>query len=995
MGNYEQLKQAVSDVIKTNGNQEITGAIMRNALLSIISTVGGNATFAGIATPTTNPGTPDQNVFYLAAQPGVYSNFGSVELTDQVLIFTNKNGSWVKKDTGIATSAKVTELEGETLLSANPNIRKSFQYMHIEGTFSANEKLDIWGYNKNDKTLSIGYTDSEGQRSLFGTIKVYNANQIMEGGAFSIYFKCNYDFIDNILDNYKELGGNKLNTAYLINNTFDVGYKEISNDSLFTTSDELSDNGLYANDGSEIANNDKNWKRAKIDVSGLIVKSIGYFGYVPVGYKPFLFLDKNGNALTQGQPADSNNNIEDIFMTDIPNNVSYICFNMSSSVNMAKIKIRDNSKFYVNTEDSVTLIDINNKLSWNKGYVDYNTGLYISDSLWKRKRFIALEGEKINIKNADISANVACIAVYDENGIYLKSKSVYNTKNKTYVIPKGVYSIEVSVLESNKNFAMGVTPEYSALIDNFYGNKKVVKNLYKNGLRNYISGNVSFIGDSNWEYTTAFLSVKEGDVLYIDSYAFKDSGLIFAYDEQMNQLDDKGFKSTHEDTYRYVIKYTVPNGVSYIRISKGSKKLNAERYSIKEEVRSDRELGYVPALLPKSIYVTYNDIIDAGDPYKNRNYFASLYLDHCINETSGLDLYFENGSNQLNITSQFITNSAWNCKVNNDKEVDIFTKEFALFGVDADKVTKGVQVISTKSSLARNRVAKVLCIGDSITWGEGATEPNVKGTDASRKPYHCGLHEFYLMDNKDSGNNDFKVITLGTISINSTFRYKDEDIAYMSCCEGYRGESMSGFLAGNNATGNGTSFDLDSWLSKYRTLDDEGERLTVGNGTGYMINKGNIDSINVCTPTHVVIALGANGGYTKKQLDQMVTSIKTSFPNVYIAIAIFDIMGVNTFKSSENPAKVGKSKDDKYADRYALQLLVENYINEKDDSKVFSLPFFYVCNPVHSSVLNVLSPNSEEIEMLYGWAPKVHIGKKAQYECAYQLYSWINYTMSL
>lgn len=111
MGNYEQLKQAVSNVIKTNGNQEITGAIMQNALLTIISTVGDNATFAGIATPTTNPGTPDQNVFYIASEPGVYSNFGGVELTDKLFIFTNKNGNWVKQDYGIATSAKVSELE--------------------------------------------------------------------------------------------------------------------------------------------------------------------------------------------------------------------------------------------------------------------------------------------------------------------------------------------------------------------------------------------------------------------------------------------------------------------------------------------------------------------------------------------------------------------------------------------------------------------------------------------------------------------------------------------------------------------------------------------------------------------------------------------------------------------------------------------------------------------------------------------------------------------
>lgn len=101
MGNYEQLKHAVSNVIKNNGNMEITGDILQNTLLSIISTVGGNATFAGIATPTTNPGTPDQNVFYIASQPGVYTNFGGVNLIDQVLIFANTNGQWVAKNTNI------------------------------------------------------------------------------------------------------------------------------------------------------------------------------------------------------------------------------------------------------------------------------------------------------------------------------------------------------------------------------------------------------------------------------------------------------------------------------------------------------------------------------------------------------------------------------------------------------------------------------------------------------------------------------------------------------------------------------------------------------------------------------------------------------------------------------------------------------------------------------------------------------------------------------
>lgn len=93
MGNYEQLKQSVSDVIKTNGNQEITGSILQNVLLTIISTVGANATFAGIATPATNPGTPDGSVFYLASESGTYTNFGNIELQDGLSVLM-WNGSW-------------------------------------------------------------------------------------------------------------------------------------------------------------------------------------------------------------------------------------------------------------------------------------------------------------------------------------------------------------------------------------------------------------------------------------------------------------------------------------------------------------------------------------------------------------------------------------------------------------------------------------------------------------------------------------------------------------------------------------------------------------------------------------------------------------------------------------------------------------------------------------------------------------------------------------
>lgn len=110
MGNYEELKQAISDVIKTNGNQEITGQIMQNALLSIISTVGNNATFAGIASPDTNPGTPDQNIFYIASVPHNYVNFNNIKvLPGEVAFFINKNGVWTKQNVGIGSYSGIVD----------------------------------------------------------------------------------------------------------------------------------------------------------------------------------------------------------------------------------------------------------------------------------------------------------------------------------------------------------------------------------------------------------------------------------------------------------------------------------------------------------------------------------------------------------------------------------------------------------------------------------------------------------------------------------------------------------------------------------------------------------------------------------------------------------------------------------------------------------------------------------------------------------------------
>lgn len=112
MGGYTELKAAIAAVIKANGNNEITGAKMQNVLNTIVSTVGANRTFVGIANKNTNPGTPDGNVFYIAYTEGNYVNFqfGAGYLTvkpGELAILYNETTNWGKFVIGMSSDGVI------------------------------------------------------------------------------------------------------------------------------------------------------------------------------------------------------------------------------------------------------------------------------------------------------------------------------------------------------------------------------------------------------------------------------------------------------------------------------------------------------------------------------------------------------------------------------------------------------------------------------------------------------------------------------------------------------------------------------------------------------------------------------------------------------------------------------------------------------------------------------------------------------------------------
>lgn len=112
MGGYTNLKAAIAAAIKANGNNEITGAIMQVVLNTIVSTVGANRTFVGIANENTNPGTPDGNVFYIAYKAGNYVNFqsGASNLTvkpGELAILYNGTNNWGKFVIGMSSDGVI------------------------------------------------------------------------------------------------------------------------------------------------------------------------------------------------------------------------------------------------------------------------------------------------------------------------------------------------------------------------------------------------------------------------------------------------------------------------------------------------------------------------------------------------------------------------------------------------------------------------------------------------------------------------------------------------------------------------------------------------------------------------------------------------------------------------------------------------------------------------------------------------------------------------
>lgn len=157
MANNQNLKDAIADVIKANGNNEITGSILQNALFSIINQFGSGAVFAGMASPDTIPQNNDVVSFYIAYQKGVYANFGGYDNNDgSLVIFSNKSGVYEQiasfNVSGIQYLQPI-EPGTENDPAILPSVKVSYKYMFEAAPGYYKQGTTIFNAEKNKRWI--------------------------------------------------------------------------------------------------------------------------------------------------------------------------------------------------------------------------------------------------------------------------------------------------------------------------------------------------------------------------------------------------------------------------------------------------------------------------------------------------------------------------------------------------------------------------------------------------------------------------------------------------------------------------------------------------------------------------------------------------------------------------------------------------------------------------------------------------------------------------
>ena len=431
MANWSDLKAAVASIVKTNGNKEITGQLLQNVLNNIISNVGLNSSFAGIATPETNPGAPDGNVFYLATTEGTYSNFNGIVINSGEAVILEWKGSWVKKDSGFTTNQKLSELEENTnqkLSELGSDVRNNpvILFNFEQGQFSTSD--EIYKYD-NDKRCRSQFV-----YGLIDTIKAKEGYAIYVQGCDADYHKVkNGSFVNEV-----NVARDYARSTYIV-----VNVKKI-NDSAISP------------------------EEAKENVEFTLADYLNKIESVLTSYEQHIPLE-NGNINT----ADGQNN-EDSYNQRCRTSEFYSAFELQTNegfiiqrvnvYNKDKTFVRNivvNDSYYLVEDDNDNLYritfsktDSTQNISASENIIKYLYSGILKDIMDSTKEASALKF--VNVGNLYDSSKALLNTILDENGGKWHDNTSYTTSEMMPVESNSLYIASATMrriaeYDANKN----------------------------------------------------------------------------------------------------------------------------------------------------------------------------------------------------------------------------------------------------------------------------------------------------------------------------------------------------------------------------------------------------------------------------------------------------------------------------------------------------------------------------------------------------------------
>ena len=133
---YENLKAAIKQAVKQNGNQEITGNLLQSTLLNIVNTIGQEWQYLGVATTSTvPPSNLEKNAYYFVLVAGTYTNLSNISVSNPGLCIISYNASteiWTKNiifETVQTTGTSINQVMSQKAVSSE--LMKKFNKENI------------------------------------------------------------------------------------------------------------------------------------------------------------------------------------------------------------------------------------------------------------------------------------------------------------------------------------------------------------------------------------------------------------------------------------------------------------------------------------------------------------------------------------------------------------------------------------------------------------------------------------------------------------------------------------------------------------------------------------------------------------------------------------------------------------------------------------------------------------------------------------------------